>query len=620
VSSRTLEQRYEAHRSTLMASIAPIIAGVVAVVVLSYAVANWIFHPADFPRLLDFYAAQLAVPLIGYALARGPLRHHLQALALAADLAITLMLALLLIRPTATTSGTALFLSLKMLATALFLPWQPRFQYVSAAGTLVLYGIGLAVSGRVEEPVVALHQQVGPVIAAFFSIVGAHNAERVRASLFRRGDALRQSQRRLQQEVQVSTALANVSRDLISALDTPALLDRLCRLTADTLHCDFSHVFRWRTEGEVFEPVSQQGFAPEEWESLRLVRLPRTVMSAFLLHLEREDVVHATTEGLEDPVLRGLATEYGVTRSLSAALRRGGTIFGTLSAGYRGRAPAFDPEQDRTFRGIARIASLALESARLVEELDGANRAKSEFVATMSHELRTPLNVILGYSELLAGGEFGALSEDQSDIIRRMQRAARTLLDLIDSTLDLSRLEAGRVVLELQDVDVPSLLEGIHGEMMDARPNPAVQCIWRAEPSLPLLCTDPTKLKVIVKNLLTNALKFTDRGSVMLEAQRADGGVAIAVTDTGVGIPAADLPYIFEPFRQAGDAAARRAGGVGLGLHIAWRLVNALGGTLSVDSVLGRGSTFRVWIPSTAPPTRAGAHAKGRLSNGGGAP
>jgi signal transduction histidine kinase len=286
------------------------------------------------------------------------------------------------------------------------------------------------------------------------------------------------------------------------------------------------------------------------------------------------------------------------------ALRRGGDIFGGLSVGYRERTEPFSPQQERIARGLAQLASLALENARLVEELEGANRVKSEFVATMSHELRTPLNSIIGYNELLLDGEFGPVTSNQSDILRRVSRSADELLDLINTTLDMSRLEAGRVLLDLRDVRPATLLAELDNETSALQTRPEVACLWEIAPDLPTLHTDPMKFKVIVKNLLTNALKFTERGTVTLTARPHRQGVEIRVADTGPGIPASALPYIFEAFRQADSSSTRRHGGVGLGLYIVRRLLDVLGGDVTVDSVEGRGTTFTLWFPPYPPRAR----------------
>ena len=180
----------------------------------------------------------------------------------------------------------------------------------------------------------------------------------------------------LAEEMQVSTALARVGRELISALDTPVVLDRLCKLATAILECDVSHVFRWEPVAQVYAPVAADGLSAEEWEAFRLLRSPRPSLADLLAQLERHEVVQVDIEALRDPRAGAVATQYGFTRTLHAALRRGGEVFGVLTAAYRGRQEPFSARQERVARGLAQLASLALESARLVEELDRANQVK----------------------------------------------------------------------------------------------------------------------------------------------------------------------------------------------------------------------------------------------------
>jgi len=241
---------------------------------------------------------------------------------------------------------------------------------------------------------------------------------------------------------------------------------------------------------------------------------------------------------------------------------------------------------------------VARVKARLVEELAGANRLKSDFMSTMSHELRTPLNIIMGYNQLLLDDTFGPLTAEQQEPIQKTQKSARDLLELINATLDMGRLETGRTPLDLADVDLPGLVREVQSDTRQLNEKPTVTL--RAEvpaPSQPLH-TDRVKLKVVLKNLLSNAIKFTDAGEVAVVARWHDGGVEISVADTGVGIAPDVLPIIFEPFRQGESSMTRRFGGLGLGLYVVHRLLDLLGGAIDVQSEVGHGSTFRIWIPS----------------------
>jgi signal transduction histidine kinase len=195
---------------------------------------------------------------------------------------------------------------------------------------------------------------------------------------------------------------------------------------------------------------------------------------------------------------------------------------------------------------------------------------------------------------------FGALGDDQTDMLQRVRASAHTLLDLVTSTLDLSRLETGRMGVEIHAVDVSSLVSDLIAETLEMLVKPSVCVVADVADDLPPIETDVSKLKVVLKNLLSNAAKFTDRGTITLAAHARPGALELTVSDTGIGIAADTLPQVFEPFRQAD--ASRDRGGVGLGLHIVSRLLDLLGGTVWIDSKLGEGTTVRVTLPERPAP------------------
>jgi len=248
--------------------------------------------------------------------------------------------------------------------------------------------------------------------------------------------------------------------------------------------------------------------------------------------------------------------------------------------------------QDITER---RRAEAELRDAK--EKAETASRVKSEFLATMSHELRTPLNIIVGYTALMLEGELGGLTGEQTEAMQRLSRSAHDLLDLVSAVLDLSALDAAQLPVERQVVNVPDLLREVAAETVSLRDESGLILEWHVDELLPPLHTDASKLKVIVKNLVGNAFKFTTAGGVTVTAGRADGGVEISVADTGVGMPADAIPDVFRPFRRLDSSSTSRYGGTGLGLNIVKRFLDLLGGSIRVESKLGSGSRFRVWLP-----------------------
>ncbi len=399
------------------------------------------------------------------------------------------------------------------------------------------------------------------------------------------------------EEAAIVEALSRVGWEMIALLDTPAILNRLCQLTTEALGCDVSHTVLWQPKEDVFIPMSGYGDPPEEWEVIKLLKIPRAKIMSLFSRLDSEDVVQQTPSTYQDLLVAELQKQFNATAGLYIALRRGRTIIGYLSASYRGRNAQFTPQQERIARGIAQLASMALQNARLVEELEHANHLKEEFLAMFSHELRTPLGVIMGYSDLLLDGTFGSLTAEQTDIIGRVDKKAEELFALITAILDLNRLQKGQLPLDFTDVSLPNLLREIETETQDWFKKPSLQAVWNIIPEPLLVRTDPLKLKIVIKNLVHNAVKFTEQGSITVDVHPSASGVEISVVDTGIGIAPEVLPIIFEPYRQADTSPSRHYGGLGLGLHIVRQLLELLGGTITVESKVGYGSTFRVLIP-----------------------
>jgi len=265
-----------------------------------------------------------------------------------------------------------------------------------------------------------------------------------------------------------------------------------------------------------------------------------------------------------------------------------------------------NPEQVMILQALADSTSIALENVALyrelterVEELKEANRIKSQFLSNVSHELRTPLNAILGYTDLLIDGVYGRIKSDQRTPLEGVRRNAGDLLRLIEDVLHLTRIEAGKIELRAEKVDFVTLLQEIFIDLQPIVEQKSL-ALWLDIPEgLPVIESDSAKVRQILANLLSNAAKFTERGKIMVWAEAAPqwGGVEIAVQDTGVGIPKEELPKIFDRFHQVDGSATRTFGGVGLGLSIVKEVVGLLGGEIRVESEVGKGSTFTLFLP-----------------------
>jgi signal transduction histidine kinase len=307
--------------------------------------------------------------------------------------------------------------------------------------------------------------------------------------------------------------------------------------------------------------------------------------------------------------IRPILARLGYRSVLAVPLLREERIMGALTV-WRKEVGNFSQEIVNLLQTFATQSALAIQNARLFREIEdksrqieAANRHKSEFLANMSHELRTPLNAIIGFSEVLQERMFGELNEKQAEYTDDILSSGRHLLSLINEILDLSKVEAGRMELELATFDLPLAIDNARTFVRERAVKHGINLDVKVDERLGDFVGDERKIKQILLNLLSNAVKFTPEGGrIGINARQTDGGVEVSVTDTGIGIAPEDQAKIFEEFRQVGGDYAHKKEGTGLGLTLAKKFVELHGGRIWVESEVGKGSTFSFTLPERSSP------------------
>jgi len=466
---------------------------------------------------------------------------------------------------------------------AVLLPWSVRCQLgiTLASLTSVLYVL------VDRPPELSSTSIVGLLIGAAVSVLGTRFLESYRRATYIQ-TAL------VQEEAEIAAALADVGQVLAVNLGRSDMLERVNQLAAEVVGCEWTATFTWRERPSGFRLAASYGLVPDMRTELASIEfLPDTS------HLRRQlrpgELVEMADGERQDLLPTHLTRHFELRAALFAPLYSGADLIG-VQAFVRREQRVFTQRERRLAAGIAHATAVALQNARLIADLTAANRLKSDFVATMSHELRTPLNIILGYTDLLANGEFGELNATQREVLECTTRNAVQLFELVNATLDLNRMDAGRETVDPSVVSLDELFVELGTELAPLVGS-SVRLEWLNQVAARGIVTDRLKLKTIVKNLVGNALKFTDSGRVEILATGKHGQLTLEVRDTGIGIPSDKIPVIFEMFRQVDSSSTRRHDGVGLGLHIVKRLVDLLGGDVVVASELGVGTTFTVTIP-----------------------
>jgi signal transduction histidine kinase len=401
------------------------------------------------------------------------------------------------------------------------------------------------------------------------------------------------------------TALGEVGRAVSSTLDLETVLSTIVSRAIQLSGTDGGSVYEYDEATEEFSLRASRGLPDGYIEQVRDTRPRKGDGAVGRVAQTREPVqiVDISDATAYESRVRNILLQMGLRALLAVPLIAEDHLVGALIV-MRKRTGSFADEEVALLQTFATQSALAIQNARLFREIEDKSRQlevasqhKSEFLANMSHELRTPLNAIIGFSEVLSEKMFGELNEKQEEYSKDIHASGQHLLSLINDILDLSKIEAGRMELELSDFDLPTAIDNAVMLVRERAGRRNLTLHRDVDGAVGQVRADERKVRQVVLNLLSNAIKFTPEGGrIEIRATPQDGLVEVSVSDTGVGIAPEDQEAVFEEFRQVGTAD-KKVEGTGLGLTLCRKFVELHGGRIWVKSEVGAGSTFTFTIP-----------------------
>jgi signal transduction histidine kinase/putative methionine-R-sulfoxide reductase with GAF domain len=416
-------------------------------------------------------------------------------------------------------------------------------------------------------------------------------------------DALRHRTDELGRSVGELRALGEVSQAVNSTLDLETVLSTIVTKAVQLSGTEAGAIYGYDDQAREFRLRATYGMDQGLIDALTQRHIGFDDSNVVSALAQREPIQIADLRKETGSELNDIILHAGYRALMVAPLLRGEDIVGTLVV--RRRTPGeFAKNTIDIIKTFAAQSALAIQNARLFHEiedksrqLEEASQHKSQFLANMSHELRTPLNAILGYTELMADGAYGEPSEKMLGILKRLEANGKHLLGLINDVLDLSKIEAGQLVLELSDYCMQDITQTVRSTLEPLAADKKLAFKVEVAPQLPSGHGDGRRLTQVLINLVGNAIKFTDVGEVAIKAEAHNGSFHVSVRDTGPGISSADQARLFQEFQQADNAITKKKGGTGLGLAISKRIVEMHGGKIWVESQPGQGSTFTFTLP-----------------------
>jgi signal transduction histidine kinase len=417
----------------------------------------------------------------------------------------------------------------------------------------------------------------------------------------------------LARSVEELTTLREVGQAVSSTLDLATVLETIVTRAVALSGADAGAIYRYRSSDRQFRLGTSHGFGEALAAAIRAAPIREEETTALSRAVKERVPVQLDLAAAPHLPLRDLIVAAGFRSVLIVPLVGADRVVGVLAI-QKKTLGDFSDAVVKLMQTFASQSVLAIQNARLFREIGEQGRAlaiasqhKSQFLANMSHELRTPLNAILGYTEMMADGLYGDVGEKAQGVLERLQSNGRHLLGLINDVLDLSKIEAGQLVLTMEDYSVADMVATVMATTESLARAKSLRLGSAVASGLPTGTGDARRLAQVLLNLVGNAIKFTDQGGVEIRAAQAADRFEFSVVDSGPGIAPADQARIFDEFQQVDNTITRKKGGTGLGLSISRRIVELHGGRITVHSEVGKGSTFTISIPVNAQPVKDAA-------------